>query len=176
MAGTRVTVTGLNELVRELKGPAFKDVNRELRGHARTIARDLLPSAADATRRSAAPQAAALAGTWRVHSDRVPVIAMGKVNPRFRTGFGHRGESAGERRLRRGSLAHGVVYGPRGGRRSTGAAENYYRIGRDPSGGPLGRALAEHGPMWQQACDLYLRLYLATLRAHGFKTRDGRLA
>lgn len=170
MATARVKITGLDQLVRELKGPAFRDVNRELRQHARTIAQDLIPEVAAATRASGAPQADKMAATWRVHSDRVPVVALGKVNPRFDSGFTHKGESAAARRRRRGSLAHGVTYGPKGGKRSTAAAENYYRIGRDASGGPLGAALAGGGPIFTQVCALYLRAYLATLRAHGFTT------
>jgi hypothetical protein len=174
VSAATVKVTGLNRLVRELKGPAFRDVNKELRQHARTIARDLIPAAAEATTRSGAPQAAALSRTWRVHSDRVPVLAMGKVNPRFGTGFTHRGETAAQRKRRRGSLAHGVVYGPKGGKRSTAVGENYYRIGRDSTGGALGAAL-DGGPMFRQACGLYLRVYVATLKAHGFDAVSRRV-
>ena len=174
MATASVEVTGLRELVRELRGPAFRDVNRELRAHSRTIATDLAPLISSAVARSNAPQAAAMAATVRVHSDRVPVVVVGKTNPRFASGFGHKGESAGSRKLRRGSLAHGVVYGPLGGRSSTAAAENYYRIARDPGGGPLGQALRESGPIFKQAADLYCRIYLAVLRAHGWTTTGGR--
>lgn len=161
-----VEVRGLNELVRELRGPVFREVNAELRQHARTIATDLRPLVESAVRSSAAPQAEAMAATVRVHSDRVPVLVVGKVNPRFASGFRRRGQSAADARARRGSLARGVLHGPLGGHRGTPAAENYYRIGRDPVG-PLGRALA--GPILDRACDLYLRAYAATLRAHGFE-------
>lgn len=156
-----VKVAGLAELVKVLRGPAFKDVNKELRQHARLIANDLVPAVAAAVAQSGAPQAAAMARTVRPHSDRVPVVVVGKTNPSFRSGFGRRGNS----RARRGQLALGVVAGPAGGRRATRPSENYYRIGRDRSWGPLGRAL--HGPILRDAEIAYLRLYIATLKAHG---------
>jgi hypothetical protein len=142
-----VEVTGLRPLVRELKGPMFRQVNAELRAHSKQIARDLTPHVAAAVRKSPAPQASAVAATVRPHSDRVPVVVVGNVNPRFRSG---------------------VVYGPLGGRRDTRAHENYYKIGRDGGGGHLGRALAESGAIFEVAADLYLRAFLATMRAHGF--------
>lgn len=165
MANTPVTVTGLQPLIRELKGPMLGDVNRELRASAGLIARDLVPHVADAIRGSGAPQAAAMAGTVRAHSDRVPVIVVGKTNPKLRN-FRRKGQTAQQSKLRRGALAHGVVYGPKGGKRTTTAQENYYRIGRDDTGGPLGRALK--GPIMDEACDVYLRCYASILRHHGF--------
>lgn len=174
MGTARVQTQGLNELVRALKGPAFRDVNRELRTFARQIATDLTPLVADAVRASGAPQAAAVATTVRPHSDRVPVIVVGKTNPRFATGFRHKGEDSGRIRLRRGALARGVVAGPAGGKRSTPAAENYYQISRDPSWGELGRRLRTGGILTEAAADLYLRGYLGILRAHGFDVTKGR--
>lgn len=164
-----VKVTGLDDLVKALKGPMFRDVNRELRQHARTIAADLMPDAAAAVRRGGAPQADAMAKTFRVHSDRVPVFAMGKTNPRFGGGFAHKGESGAQRKRRRGSLAHGVVYGPKGGHRKHGG-ENFYRTGRDSSGGPLGASL-DGGRTFKHALEVYLRVYLGVLRGHGFETK-----
>jgi hypothetical protein len=163
MADARVTVTGLDGLVKQLKGPLFKDVNKELRQVARKIAADLVPPIAHAVAQSGAPQAHAMAATVRVHSDRVPVVAVGKVNPRFSARF-----KGGNTKLRRGSLAHGVVYGPLGGRRSTAAAENYYRIGRDASGGRLGHTVGEHGSVFEQATEAYLREFMALMQRHGF--------
>lgn len=164
----------MNELVRALKGPAFRDVNKELRVFARQIATDLTPMVADAVRASGAPQAAAMATTVRPHSDRVPVVVVGKTNPRFGSGFRHKGEDAGRIRARRGALARGVVAGPKGGKRSTPANENYYRIPRDESWGELGRRLRTGGIITEQVCDLYLRGYLGILRAHGFDVSKGR--
>ena len=174
MDGTGVNVDGLRELVAALRGPAFRDVNRELRQFSRLIAADIAPLVADAVRASPAPQAAAMAATVRPHSDRVPVVVVGKVNPRFNSGFGHKGESAAQRRMRRGSLARGVVAGPLGGRRDTPAHENYYRIPRSASWGELGRRLRSGGIITQTGADLYLRGYLSILKAHGFDVLKGR--
>lgn len=160
-----VEVTGLADLVKNLKGPLFKDVNKELRSGARMIAADMAPLVADAVARSGAPQAQAMAKTVRPHSDRVPVVVVGKTNPRFRTRF-----RGGNTRRRRGAMALGVVSGPAGGKRSTQAHENYYRIPRDRSWGPLGDAV--RGPILRDAEIAYLRLYVGVLKAHGFKARD----
>lgn len=162
MAQAAIEITGLRPLVAQLKGPAFKDVNKELRAVAKLIAQDLVPHVSAAVARSGAPQAHAMAATVRAHSDRVPVVAVGKVNPKFSTRF-----RGGNTRLRRGSLAHGVVYGPLGGKRGTRMHENYYRIGRDTSGGPLG-ASTRTGTVFDEACDAYLKQWLAAMTHHGF--------
>jgi hypothetical protein len=109
-----------------------------------------------------------MAQTVRPHSDRVPVVVVGKVNPRFN----HKWRRSTDSARRRGSLAHGVVYGPLGGKRSTGAHENYYRIGRDSSGGPLGRATRD-GSVFDQACEAYLTQFLAIMKHHGFAADAG---
>jgi hypothetical protein len=152
VAQAAVEITGLRPLVAQLKGPAFKDVNRELRAVSKLIAQDLVPHVAAAVARSGAPQAHAMAGTVRAHSDRVPVVAVGKVNPKF-------GNSKFTRR--------GSVYGPLGGKRSTPTHENYYRIGRDTSGGPLGES-TRSGTVFDTACEAYLKQWLATMTHHGF--------
>jgi hypothetical protein len=163
-----VRVEGLQPLVRELKGSLFRDANRELRQYALLIARDLVPEVQKAVAASGAPQSEAVARTVRAHSDRVPVIVVGKTNPWGGPRWKRRGQSAADAKLRRGSLAHGVVYGPKGGRRDTDAQENYYRIGRDESGGALGRALRDGGPIWDQATEVYLQMFAAVMRRHGF--------
>ena len=165
MGGT-VDVRGLAPLVKELRGPLYRDVNKELRQYARLIAADMVPYVADAVARSAAPQAAALARTVRPHSDRVPVVVVGKVNPPL-SAFRRKGQTAHESKKRRGALAHGVVYGPAGGRRDTPAHENYYRIPRDATGGALGRAM-NHGAILDAAADAYLKVYASVMRHHGF--------
>lgn len=153
--GKAVEAQGLRDLVKALKGPAFKDVNKELRQYSKQIADDLVPAVADGVRRSRAPQAAAMAGTVRAHSDRVPVVVVGKTNPKFaRSKF-----RGGDTRRRRGAIALGVVSGPAG-------HVNYYKIGRDRSWGPLGDAI--RGPIMRDAEIAYLRLYIATLKHHGF--------
>lgn len=156
--------------MRELKGSLWRDVNKELRQYSTLIAKDLVPVVSDAVARSGAPQAAAMASTVRAHSDRVPVVVIGKTNPR-----GVRQRPGGKPvKRRRGAMAHGVVYGPKGGRADTPAMENYYRIPRDNTGGHVGRALAEGGPIFDQACDLYLRMFAAAMRRHGFVGMAGR--
>ena len=160
MAGTGVDILGLEAYLKPLKGKAFKDVNRELRQFSKLIANDIRPLVEDGVRRSQAPQAAAMAKTVRVHSDRVPVLVVGMVNPRFASGF-RRGSAADSRR-RRGLLAAGVVKGPKG-------PVNYYRIPRSESWGPLGRALRDNGRIMGEAEQAYLRFYMATLRRYGLR-------
>ena len=156
--------TGLRELVQVLRGPAFKDVNRELRQHARLIASDIAPLVSAAVARSGAPQSRAMAGTVRPHSDRVPVVVVGKTNPKFSSKFRGR-----DTRRRRGALALGVISGPAGGKRSTHASENYYHRPRDRSWGTLGQAI--RGPIMREGETAYLKLYIATLKAHGLDAR-----
>lgn len=161
---TAIEITGLQPLVRQLKGRAFADVNKELRAVSKLIASELLPEVRAAVAASGAPQARAMAATVRVHSDRVPVVAVGKVNPKF----GRSRFRGGDTKRRRGALAHGVVYGPLGGKRSTAAHENYYAPqSRDPSGGALGASMRT-GPIYDQACEAYLKQWLATMKHHGF--------
>lgn len=169
MAGTSVQVHGLVELVRELKGPTFRDVNAALRLHARSIADDLAPHIRLAVRLSPAPQARGMSDTIRTKNDRLPVVVIGKVNPKFSTEkrFTRR---TGNSARRRGAIAHGVIYGPKGGHPAGPGGVNFYRIGRDDSGGALGRSLKQ-GPMMQRASDAYLDAYTNVLRAHGFKVR-----
>jgi hypothetical protein len=168
MATEAVRIEGLQPLVRELKGSLFRDVNKELRQYALLIAKDLVPEVQKVVAQSNAPQAAAVARTVRAHSDRVPVVVVGKTNPFSGRNWKRSGQSAAASKQRRGSLAHGVIYGPNGGRRDTDAQENYYRIGRDESGGALGRALREGGPIWDQATEVYLTMFAAVMRRHGF--------
>lgn len=160
MAGAGVDVLGLEAYLKPLKGKAFKDVNRELRQFSKLIANDIRPLVEDGVRRSQAPQSDAMAKTVRVHSDRVPVLVVGKVNPRFQSGFQRPGQSAVAARRRRGQLAAGVVKGPKG-------PVNYYRIPRSESWGPLGRALQANGRIMAEAEQAYLRFYMATLRRYG---------
>lgn len=168
--GKAVKVDGMVDLLKGLKGPAFKDVNFALRQHARGIADDMAPHVALAVSLSRAPQATAMAATVRSKPDRLPVVVIGKVNPKFRSGFTRRGGPPSARR--RGSIAHGVIYGPAGGHRDTPKAENYYRIPRDPSGGALGRALTS-GDVIRRAEVAYLQAYLDVLTAAGFTTTGG---
>lgn len=157
---------GLKGYVTALKGPLFRDVNQALRFEARDIADAIVPAVADAVRASAAPQADAMSRTIRTHNDRVPVVVVGKTNPRFKNHkFARRGSDS---RRRRGAMALGVIAGPLGGRRDTKAHENYYKIPRDPTWGPLGAMI--RGPIMRQVEIEYLRAYLRILKAHGFDT------
>lgn len=172
--GPRVEVQGLNELMAGLRGIATKDMNRELRSNARLIAKEtLLPAVVAAVSAGAAPQSAVMAQTARVVSDRVPVVALGRVNPKFASGWVRKGESASRRRQRRGSMSRGVVVGPLGGRRTTSTQENYYRIPRDDSGGPLGRALREGGGLLEEGRKAYLAAYVHVLSRYGFDAKVG---
>lgn len=169
---TNIDVDGLRPLLKELKGPLFRDVNRELRAHAYGIAKEMAPQIAVAVAQSPAPQAAAVAATVRAHSDRIPVVAVGKTNPKLK-GFTRRGtrrdgKPRADPKARRGQLAHGVVYGPLGGRRATGVHENYYRTPRDVSGGVLGRSLDPSGPVFARAAEQYLDAFQKVLTRHGF--------
>ena len=115
-------------------------------------------------------QSAPLVRTAEVRTrllDRVPVVVVGKVNPRFKSG----GLRGGDSRRRRGALALGVVSGPAGGKRSTKAAENYYHVPRTTNWGHLGDAI--HGPIMRDAELAYLHLYVDVLTAHGFAASDG---
>ena len=164
--------SGLLPLLRELKGPLFRDVNRELRSEAMAISQRLVPAVSESARRSRAPQAAAVAATTRAHKDRAPVVVLGKVNPKLK-GFSRRGARRdGKPRAnikgRRAQLAHGVVYGPLGGRERTSARENYYKASRDSSGGALGRAMAPGGKIPREAADEYLAAFEDVLTRHGF--------
>ena len=172
MARTSVTVTGVDPLVRALKGPMFKDVNRELRTASKRIATEMLPDVKAAVQQSQAPQAKAMSATVRVHSDRVPVLAIGKTNPWSGRKWRRSGHTAKTAKLRRGSLAHGVVYGPKGGRPDTSPDENYYRIARSSTGGRVGAALESAGFMGKVS-EVYLREYTAVLRRAGFKVFVG---
>ena len=167
-----VEVDGLVELVKVLKGPLFRDVNKELRSEAFTIARDLEAPIAQIVAGMPAPQAAKVAPTVRAHKDRVPVVGIGKVNPKLskfhRRGPRRDGGVRADPRKRRGSVAHGVVYGPLGGRRDTSTHENYYRTGRDNTGGRLGAALREGGSLFETAAREYLHAFEHVLTRHGF--------
>ena len=167
MPGWDVEVVGLEAYLKPLRGSAFKDVNRELRQFARLIAADIAPLVEQGVAASPAPQAQAMSKTVRVHSDRVPVVVVGKVNPRFRSGFRRPGNTAKENKLRRGSLAAGVVKGPKGGKRSTPTSEDYYRVPRSESWGPLGLLLTSNGRIMREAEEAYLKFFMATLRQHG---------
>jgi len=171
VAAAGLEVKGLVDLVRVLKGPAFKDVNQALRPMARGIADELRPHVEMAVRLSRAHQATAMAGTIRTKPDRVPVIVIGKTNPKFNQHkFGHKGESGQMRKLRRGSLAHGVIYGPLGGKRHTPTHENYYGIPRQSDGGPVMRTLHE-GAVFRQGEIAYLNAYMEILRHYGLDAK-----
>lgn len=169
-----VQVVGLTAYLEPLKlfTGDRRALNAELRQHSKAIATDLLPEVRAAVAKSPAPQARKMAATARVHSDRVPVIVVGKVNPKL-SGFRRRGQSAAEAKRRRGSLAAGVLQGGKGGRRDTKADENYYRIPRNEHWGTLGDQLRAGSPLMREAQDLYLRLLLATMRAHGLPRQAG---
>lgn len=174
MTDARLRVKGLEEVLKPLRGmAAAKDINRDLRQFSKLIAADIVPLVERGVDASQAPQARDMSKTVRVHSDRVPVVVVGKVNPRFESGFRRRGQSAAEAKRRRGSLAAGVVKGGKGGQRSTAANEDYYAPqSRSETWGALGRMLRDNGPIIRRVEDAYLRFYAATLRRHGIKVQS----
>ena len=163
--GLSVDVIGLTAWVVALKGPAFKDVNNALRSQSLEIAKRLEPEVSRAVTLSRAPQANAMSKTVRAKRDRVPVLSIGAVNPRFSKPFTRRGK--GDSKKRRGALAHGVVYGTKGGHLKGGG--DYYHIGRDNTGGPVGRYMA--GPAFDKACDAYFVAYRRILKDAGIDLR-----
>jgi hypothetical protein len=169
MAIVYFKAVGLKAYVVPLRGKAFKDVNRDLRTVAKKIATELRPEVVSAVRQSKAPQAFPLAHTTRVKSDRIPVLSVGAVNPKFARHTFRR--TGGDSKKRRGAMAHGVVYGTKGGRRNGGG--DYYKIRRDETGGPLGYSVTR-GRAWKKAQRAYLREYGKVLRRYGFDVRGIR--
>ena len=164
--GASLEVVGLTELVADLKGPMFRSINNQLRVEAELIARKLVPTVQAVVRNSAAPQAPAFVGTVRAKRDRVPLIAIGAINPKFQNSkFTRRG--AGDSKARRGSMAHGILFGPKGGKKSTPMSENYYRIPRNEDA--LADALSEYGVVTRHATNLYLEAFIRVLRTNGWE-------
>lgn len=165
VTGASVDVLGLTAWVTALKGPAFRQVNNALRSEAYLIAQSLVPDVERAVRLSRAPQATAMVKTVRAKRDRVPVLSIGAVNPKFRSGFTRRGSTVSSKK-RRGAIAHGVVYGTKGGHLKGGG--DYYRIPRDESGGPVGRYMV-NGPGFDAAVDAYFVAYRKVLADAGIR-------
>lgn len=167
-----VDLRGVKEIVYALKGPLFRNVNFALREESVRIAKPLAPLVSAAVAASGAPQGRDMAPTVRVIRDRTPVVAIGKTNPKLskfsRRGARKDGRPRADVKRRRGALAHGVVYGPLGGRRTGSGGENYYRIGRDNSGGRVGRVLDYGGPVFEKACDEYLAAFFRVMESNGW--------
>lgn len=113
-------------------------VNKPLRQDAKRIAETARPLVESLVRRGPAPQSRAMAATVRARADRMPVIAVGAVNPRL-SGF----KRGGQARRYKGSIAWGVEKGPAGGprRHSRGGPRrrsNVYRIARSSRGYVIG--------------------------------------
>lgn len=177
--GAPIEVLGLTAWVSALKGPAFRQVNEALRGEAMRIATTLIPEVEKAISLSSAPQAPAMKGTVRARRDRVPVLSIGATNPKFRNRQGRKppftrsGSGALAAKLRRGAIAHGIVYGTKGGHPRGGG--DYYQIPRDESGGPVGRYISR-GAAFDKAADAYFEAYRRVLAEQGITLRKGRLA
>lgn len=133
--------------------PGRTAANRELRGAAKDIARDLLiPQMKRTARSSPVPIARAMAETARAKSDRIIAVQVGGVNPPlsgFRRGrgvkrAGGRRSSSGRdatSRTFRTTLAWGSEFGPKGGRRLPtrgnnipARAVNHYKVPRNERG------------------------------------------
>jgi hypothetical protein len=68
-------------------------------------------------------------------------------------------------------MAHGVVYGSKGGHAKGGG--DFYKIPRDESGGALGRSMSR-GRAMRKAQSAYLREYSVVLRRAGFQLEAGK--
>jgi hypothetical protein len=173
VTGAPIDVIGLKAWVTKLKGPEFRDVNNALRAEAMTISQSLVPEVQKALAQSSAPQAKAMVDTVKPKRDRVPVLAVGAINPKFSkvkrggrevSAFTRRGKGAEYHRRRRGAIAHGVIFGTKGGHLKGGG--DYYKIGRSESGGAFGRYV-NSGPAFDKACEAYFTAYKKVLREHG---------
>ena len=71
-----VQVDGLRELLRALNR-ADREMSKQIRVASKSIAADVAEGAARRARMSGIPQLAAVAGTYRAVSDRVPAVRMG---------------------------------------------------------------------------------------------------
>jgi hypothetical protein len=164
-------VLGLVPWVTALNGPEFRDIANALRDRSKQISEQLVPAVQAALALSQAPQAPAFAGTVAARRDRVPVVVIGAKNPTFRNskfsrrGMRRDGEPRADNKRRKGAMAHGIVYGPAGGRRDAANA-NYYQIPRDDSGGPVGEAI-QNGPAFDAACEAWFEAYRQELAAAG---------
>jgi len=173
VTGAPIEVLGLKAWVTKLKGPEFRDVNNALRAEAVKIAESLVPEVQKALGTSKAPQAKAMQDTVKPKRDRVPVLAIGAINPKFSkvkrggrevSAFTRRGKGAEYHRRRRGAIAHGVIFGTKGGHLKGGG--DYYGIPRSESGGSFGRYI-ESGPAFDAACEAYFNAYKKVLRQNG---------
>lgn len=156
----------------------FQDINKALRPEAYAIAEKLVPMVKTIVRESGAPQSGAFVDTVKAKRDRLPLVAIGAVNPKFtnaakRRGntakFTRRGSGPEASRARRGAMAHGILFGPKGGHRPRehgATGQNFYGIPRRE--GYLARALDEFGVITRHASALYLESYLRVLRVHGW--------
>jgi len=175
-----VKVEGAQDLVWRLKGREFKDVNNALRYEAGTIAKGMVPVIQGLVRQSRAPQAPAFIPAVGVKRDRVPVVMVGRNSPKFSTPFAKRRKRGADGALsgadplrRRGSMAHGIFYGPLGGHKATAVHENYYQIPRDQSGGPL-RFLKPGNIAYDKAARLYAEAFADVLTRLGWTVIDRR--
>jgi hypothetical protein len=108
--------------LREVDPNLARGMNSQMRFEAKQVAQGF----ADATlepliRAHGGPQGPAMSKTLRAKSDRIPIVAIGAVNPRGLSGWkgAAKAKKARERRRNvppgkwKGSLAFGVEYGPR---------------------------------------------------------------
>jgi hypothetical protein len=169
VTGKPVEVIGLVELVKDLKGPLWRDTNNQLRYEALEIAKTVEPAVRAVVASSRAPQAAAFVPTVKAKRDRVPLVAIGATNPKLKK-FTRRGAGPEASRRRRGSMAHGILFGPAGGHRQDGAGRakgaNFYRIGRDETF--LARALRDNGPVLDAATQAYLEAFQHVMERNGW--------
>lgn len=160
----------------------FSDINKALRPEAYLIAQGLVPMVELIVRESGAAQSKAFESTVKAKRDRLPLVAIGAINPKFtnaakRRGntakFTRRGSGPEASRARRGSMAHGILFGPKGGHRPRehgATGQNFYGIPRRED--YLNSALDEFGVVTRHASALYLESYLRVLRTHGWGSNE----
>jgi hypothetical protein len=182
--GAELKVRGLQPLLKGLRGRQFHDVNTALRDEARWIADQIVPEVVQALTLSNAPQAPGFGRTVKSKRDRIPIVVIGRTNPGLkkfsRRGPRKDGKARQNPKWRRGAMAHGIIYGPRSGGRSSpapaGASKpGNYGIPRNPSGGAVMRSIRS-GRAYRGATDAYLNAYIRVLRRAGFNVSRGRAA
>lgn len=173
MAGTRgapgaaftIELQGLESVLADLQyfsRDVKRLVNGELRRESKMIATAALPVIRGLVARGRPPQSEKMADTVRARYDRVPMVAVGAVNPRL-SGFRSRRPTSARAK---GSLAWGVEKGPAGGPRTR--PRNVYGVPRSSRGYALGPGSAR---IADAVVPAYARALEAAMDRAGLYTR-----
>lgn len=110
-------------------------MERELRKRSREMSNEvILPAIREAASASGSLFNARIGDTARAVNDRLPIVKVGKVQPKL---SGWKYVKQAERSTMRGTLAYGSEYGPKGGARKgkhKGLGVNYYGKPRNDRG------------------------------------------